>query len=103
MPVKVAILDNGFLGMVRQWQDLFFQKRYSNTRLNGNPDFVKVAEAYGASGILIERKDDVIPALKKAFEIDGPVVMDFKTESEENVYPMVPAGEAIHRMIDGMA
>ncbi len=103
IPVKVAILDNGFLGMVRQWQDLFFEKRYSNTRLNGNPNFVKVAEAYGAAGILVERKDDVIPALKRAFEIEGPVVMDFKTEQEENVYPMVPAGEAIHRMIDGMA
>lgn len=103
IPVKVAILDNGYLGMVRQWQDLFFNKRYSNTNLNGNPDFVKVAEAYGATGFLVERKEDVSEVLKRAFEVDGPVVMDFKTEQEENVFPMVPAGEAIHRMIDGMA
>ncbi|MGR3219584.1 MAG: biosynthetic-type acetolactate synthase large subunit [Candidatus Anammoxibacter sp.] len=101
--VKVAILDNGFLGMVRQWQDLFFEKRYSNTRLTGNPDFVKIAEAYGVAGFLIEKKEDVTQVLEKAFAIDGPVVMDFKTEPEENVYPMVPAGEAINRMIDGMA
>ncbi|MGR3319197.1 MAG: biosynthetic-type acetolactate synthase large subunit [Candidatus Anammoxibacter sp.] len=101
--VKVAILDNGFLGMVRQWQDLFFKKRYSNTRLNGNPDFVKIAEAYGAAGFLVEKKEDVTTVLEKAIKIDGPVIMDFKTEPEENVFPMVPAGEAIHRMIDGMA
>ncbi|MGR3180054.1 MAG: biosynthetic-type acetolactate synthase large subunit [Candidatus Anammoxibacter sp.] len=101
--VKVAILDNGFLGMVRQWQDLFFGKRYSNTRLNGNPDFVKIAEAYGVAGFLVEKKEDVASVLEKALKIDGPVVMDFKTEPEENVFPMVPAGEAIHRMIDGMA
>lgn len=103
VPVKVAILDNGFLGMVRQWQDLFFNKRYSNTQLSGNPDFVKIAEAYGATGFLIEKKDDVASTLEKALKTEGPVVMDFKTEQEENVYPMVPAGEAIHRMIDGMA
>lgn len=103
IPVKVAILDNGFLGMVRQWQDLFFSKRYSNTCLKGNPNFVKIAEAYGATGFLIEKKEDVTPVLKKSLEIDGPVVMDFKTVQDENVYPMVPAGEAIHRMIDGMA
>ena len=103
IPVKVAILDNGYLGMVRQWQDLFFDKRYSNTNLKGNPDFVKVAEAYGATGFLVEKKEDISDVLSKAFEVEGPVVMDFKTEQEENVYPMVPAGEAIHRMIDGMA
>ncbi len=103
IPVKIAILNNGYLGMVRQWQDLFYDKRYSNTTLNGNPDFVKLAEAYGAAGFLIEKRDDVRSVLEEAFKIDGPVVMDFRTEPEENVYPMVPAGEAIHRMIDGMA
>lgn len=103
IPVKIAILNNGYLGMVRQWQDLFYNKRYSNTLLSGNPDFVKLAEAYGAAGFLIERKEDVRSVLEKALKIDGPVVMDFRTVQEENVYPMVPAGEAIHRMIDGMA
>lgn len=103
LPVKVVLCDNGFLGMVRQWQDLFFNKRYSHTRLIGNPDFVKVAESYGAKGFLIEKKEDVRPTLEESFKIDGPVIMDFKIEEEENVFPMVPAGEAIHRMIDGMA
>jgi len=103
LPVKIAILNNGYLGMVRQWQQLFYDRRYSHTTLNGNPDFVKVAEAYGAHGFLVERQEDVRPTLDKALEIDGPVVMDFRIDPEENVFPMVPAGEAIHRMIDGMA
>ncbi|MCC7211648.1 MAG: biosynthetic-type acetolactate synthase large subunit, partial [Candidatus Brocadia sp.] len=77
IPVKIAILNNGFLGMVRQWQELFYQKRYSGVNLNGNPDFVKLAEAYGASGFLIEKKEDVRPTIEKAFSIKGPVVMDF--------------------------
>lgn len=103
IPVKIAILNNGYLGMVRQWQDLFYNKRYSNTRLDGNPDFVKLAEAYGAAGYLVEKREDVVPVLKDAMKVDSPVVMDFRTAREENVFPMVPAGEAIHRMIDGMA
>jgi len=104
LPVKVAILNNGYLGMVRQWQELFYNKRYSHTTLHdGNPDFVKVAEAYGAMGIRVEKSEDVVPALEKAIEYDGPVVLDCIVDQEENVYPMVPAGEAIHRMIGGMA
>jgi acetolactate synthase-1/2/3 large subunit len=103
LPVKVAILNNGYLGMVRQWQELFYDKRYSQTQLNGNPDFVKLAEAFGAAGLRIEKTKEVRPAIEKALEIDGPVVMDFVVEPEENVFPMVPAGEAIDRMIGGMA
>ncbi len=103
IPVKIAILNNGFLGMVRQWQELFYQKRYSGVNLNGNPDFVKLAEAYGASGFLIEKKEDVRPTIEKAFSIKGPVVMDFRIDPTENVFPMVPAGQAIHRMIGTMA
>ena len=104
LPVKVAILNNGYLGMVRQWQELFYNKRYSHTTLHdGNPDFVKLAEAYGAMGIRVEKSEDVVPALEKAIEYDGPVVLDCIVDQEENVYPMVPAGEAIHRMIGGMA
>ncbi len=99
LPVKVAILNNGYLGMVRQWQELFFKKRYSATYLaDGNPDFVRVAEAYGAKGIRVEHTDQVRPALEDALATPGPVVLDFRINPEENVFPMVPAGEAIHRM-----
>ncbi len=103
IPVKVAILNNQYLGMVRQWQELFYKKRYSHTSLAGGPDFVKVAQAYGACGICVKKKDEVRPALKKALSVDGPVVMDFRVVEEENVYPMVPAGAAVNQMISGMA
>ncbi len=105
LPVKIALLNNGYLGMVRQWQELFFDRRYSHTYLaGGNPDFVRVAEAYGGHGILVEDAGDVEPALERAMEIDdGPVLIDFHVDPEENVFPMVPAGEAIDRMISGMA
>lgn len=102
LPIKIAILNNGYLGMVRQWQELFYKKRYSSTPLK-NPDFVKLAEAYGAVGMRITEKKDVASSLKKAIEIDNVVVMDFVVEPEENVFPMVPAGEALNRMLQGMA
>ncbi len=103
LPVKIAILNNGYLGMVRQWQELFYSKRYSGVCLNGNPDFVKLAEAYGAKGLLVEKKEDVRPTIEKAFSIKVPVIMDFRIDPTENVFPMVPAGQAIHRMIGTMA
>ncbi len=103
LPVKVAILNNGFLGMVRQWQELFYKKRYSHTCLKGCPDFVKIAESYGAAGIRITKKSEVKPAIEKALSINKPVFMDFRVVEEENVFPMVPAGQAINRMIGGMA
>ena len=102
LPVKIAILNNGYLGMVRQWQELFYKKRYSQTTLV-NPDFVKLAEAYGAKGIRVHKKNEVEKAIKEAIETDNVVVLDFIVEPEENVFPMVPAGEAINRMIGGMA
>ncbi|MFH1413344.1 MAG: biosynthetic-type acetolactate synthase large subunit [Candidatus Omnitrophota bacterium] len=102
LPVKIAILNNGYLGMVRQWQELFYKKRYSYTTLV-NPDFVKLAESYGAVGIRVTKKAEVRPAIEKAISIDNIVLIDFRVEPEENVYPMVPAGEAINRMIGGMA
>jgi len=99
LPVKIAILNNGYLGMVRQWQEMFYKKRYSSTYLaDGNPNFVKVAEAYGAKGIRVEHPDQVRPAIEDALATPGPVVLDFAIDPEENVFPMVPAGEAIHRM-----
>ncbi|MDP6924467.1 MAG: biosynthetic-type acetolactate synthase large subunit [Candidatus Scalindua sp.] len=95
LPVKVAILNNGFLGMVRQWQELFYDKRYAHTLLDGNPDFVKVAQAYGADGFLVTEKKDVRPIIEKAISINGPVVIDFRVDPEENVFPMIPAGQAV--------
>ena len=105
VPVKVALLNNGYLDMVRQWQELFFDRRYSETRLEeANPNFVKIAEGYGAEGILVDTPEDVRPAIDKAMDInDRPVLIDFRVNPEENVFPMVPAGEAIDRMLSGMA
>jgi acetolactate synthase-1/2/3 large subunit len=100
IPVKVAILNNRFLGMVRQWQELFHNRRYSFTELPP-VDFVKVANAYGVDGIKVESCEEVVPALKAAIETDGPFVLDFRVEREENVFPMVPAGAAINEMIGG--
>jgi acetolactate synthase-1/2/3 large subunit len=105
LPIKIALLNNGYLGMVRQWQELFYDRRYSHTHLApGNPNFVKLAEAYGATGILVEDPEEVGPALDRALEIDdGPVLIDFRTAPEENVFPMVPAGQAIDQMMSGLA
>ncbi|AZO93155.1 biosynthetic-type acetolactate synthase large subunit [Halocella sp. SP3-1] len=100
IPVKTVILNNGTLGMVRQWQELFFEKRYSATMLD-NPDFVKLAEAFGIFALRIEEKEDLLPALNKAFEYEGPVLLDIKVAQEENVFPMVPAGAGIKDMIGG--
>jgi len=100
VPVIIAILNNGFLGMVRQWQQLFYDRRYSHTCIDCQPDFVKLADAYGAVGIRIDKKEEVIPAIKKALEItDKPIVLDFHVDREENVYPMVPAGKSVKEII----
>lgn len=103
IPVKIAILNNSYLGMVRQWQELFYKRRYSATDLKRNPDFVKLAEAYGALGIRVNKKKDVRSALQKAIKSPLPVVMDFVIEREENVSPIVPPGAALDQMIGGMA
>lgn len=104
LPVNVAILNNGYLGMVRQWQELFFEKRYSYTGLKkGTPEFSKVAEAYGAEGRLIEKKEDVRPAIDEAIASPKTFVLDFHIDPEENVFPMVPSGAALDKMIDGLA
>ncbi|MFA5090669.1 MAG: biosynthetic-type acetolactate synthase large subunit [Candidatus Omnitrophota bacterium] len=100
--VKVAILNNGCLGMVRQWQELFYKKRYSYTSIT-SPDFVKLAESYGACGIRVTKKEEVRPAIDKSLALDNTVLIDFRIEPQENVYPMVPAGEAINQMLDGLA
>lgn len=100
VPVKIALINNGYLGIVRQWQQHFYNRRYSHTRLEGNPDFVKVAEAYGVAGIRVTETPEVPPALEKALGIHGPVLLDFHVDPEENVFPIVPPGERIDRMID---
>jgi len=99
LPVKVMILNNGYLGMVRQWQGLFYRRRYSHTSLAVSPDFVKLADAFGARGILVEESSDVEDAIKEALKIKGPVLVDFHVDPEEDVYPMVPAGAPVSKML----
>jgi acetolactate synthase-1/2/3 large subunit len=99
LPVKIIILNNGYLGMVRQWQQLFYDKRYAATCMDCAPDFVKLAEAFGAVGLRAEKPEDVDAVLKKGLELPQPVIMDFVVEKEECVYPMVPAGAPITDML----
>ena len=99
IPVKVVIMNNFYLGMVRQWQEFFFKKRYSATVLDTNPDFVKVAEAYGAKGFRITDVKNLRTVLQEAFATPGPVVVDCQVDREENVLPMVPANSPISEMI----
>ncbi len=98
-PVKVAILNNGFLGMVRQWQELFYDKRYSSTTMDTAPDFVEIAKAYGAVGLRATKKSEVEPVIKEALSTNNTVLMDFVVAKEEGVYPMVPAGKATTEML----
>ncbi len=98
-PVKIAILNNSFLGMVRQWQELFYDKRYASTTMDVVPDFVELAKAYGAVGLRATTKDEVEPVIQEALATDNVVIMDFKIEKEEGVYPMVPAGKANTEML----
>jgi acetolactate synthase-1/2/3 large subunit len=99
LPVKIAILNNSFLGMVRQWQELFYDKKYSSTPLETAPDFVLLAEAYGAVGLRATKPSEVEPVIKEALATDNTVIMDFVISREEGVYPMVPAGKATTEML----
>jgi acetolactate synthase I/II/III large subunit len=99
LPVKVAILNNGFLGMVRQWQQLFYDRRYSCTTMDFSPDFAKLAEAFGAVGLRASKPSEVEPVLREAIATPRPVIMDFVVAQEENVYPMVPTGKHITEML----
>ena len=98
--VKFAILNNGTLGMVHQWQDLFYDKDYFATVYSGNPDFVKLAAAYGITGLRVTRQEEVADAIQQAMETPGPVIVDFLVKESENVYPMIPAGGSIHEMME---
>ncbi|KAF0215682.1 MAG: acetolactate synthase I/II/III large [Geobacteraceae bacterium] len=99
LPVKICILNNNFLGMVRQWQELFFDKRYSQTCMELPIDFIKLAEAFGAKGFQATKPDEVESVIKKGFKTPGPVIMEFKIAREEKVLPMVPAGASLNEMV----
>ncbi len=98
LPIKIVLLNNGYLGMVRQWQEFFFQGNYAGTPLLG-PNFAKLAEAYGIPGETVGHKEDVVDALRRAQAVEGPALVDFLIEREHNVFPMVPSGEPIDRML----
>ncbi|HEY6466994.1 MAG TPA: thiamine pyrophosphate-dependent enzyme, partial [Candidatus Acidoferrales bacterium] len=98
LKVNIAIINNGYLGMVRQWQEFFYDRNYAATPLL-NPDFAKLAQAYGIKTFVVEKRADVIPAVRGAHAHEGPVLIDFKVEQEDTVYPMVAAGAALHDMI----
>jgi len=98
LKVNIAIINNGFLGMVRQWQEFFYERNYQATPLL-NPDFVKLADAYGIRSMAVKQRSEVVPAVQSARGHDGPVLIDFKVEQEDTVYPMVAAGAALHEMI----
>ncbi len=100
IPVKFAIINNGFLGMVRQWQEFFYAKSYVATHYTHNPDFVKLADAFGMLGIRVTEKSQVRSAIERAMEYDGPALIDFVVEEEENVFPMIPSGQTVHEMIE---
>ena len=98
--VKFAILNNGVLGMVHQWQEFFYDRDFFATVYTGNPDFVKIAEAYGIKGIRVTDKAQVVGAIQEAMETPGPVVVDFRVKADEQVYPMIPAGESVKEMME---
>jgi acetolactate synthase I/II/III large subunit len=97
--IKVFIMNNGYLGMVRQWQELFWDKRYSHVDMGQYPDFVKLADAYGATGLRLDDKTKLVDGLKEAIATPGPVLVDVRVTREENTYPMIPAGQAARDMV----
>src|SRR5215207_8499734 len=99
IPVKIFLMNNGYLGMVRQWQELFWDRRYSSVKMGGSPDWVKLAEAFGAKGMLISDKNELVGGFKEALAEEGPVLVDVRVTPEENCYPMIPAGQAARDMV----
>ena len=98
LKIHIAIINNGYLGMVRQWQEFFYERNYQSTPLL-SPDFARLAEAYGIRSMRVTERGDVVPAVRAAREHPGPVVIDFRVEQEDSVYPMVAAGAPLHEMI----
>jgi acetolactate synthase-1/2/3 large subunit len=99
MPIKIIIVNNGALGMVRQWQEEFYEKRYSESILMSHPDFVKLAESYQIRGYKIDNQEDLITALPEIFAYEGPVLVDCRVLPLEKVYPMIAPGKGLHEMI----
>jgi acetolactate synthase-1/2/3 large subunit len=99
IPVKIFLMNNGYLGMVRQWQELFWDRRYSSVKMGSSPDWVKLADAFGARGMKIEEKGELVDGFKEALAADGPVLVDVRVTPEENCYPMIPAGQAARDMV----
>jgi len=99
IPVKVFLMNNGYLGMVRQWQELFWDRRYSAVDMGVSPDWVKLADAYGATGLRATEKSSLVELMQQAIDTPGPVILDVPVTKEENVYPMIPAGQAARDMV----
>ena len=102
LPIRIALINNGYLGMVRQWQELFWEKRYMAVEMQ-NPDFAKLSEAYGIPARRVETTDEVMPTYEWARRIDGPALIDFRVEREENVWPMVPPGASLQETLEDPA
>jgi len=98
LKINIAIINNGFLGMVRQWQEFFYERNYAATPLL-NPDFAKLAEAFGIKAATVRQRSEVVPTVQEARRHDGPMLINFHVEQEDTVYPMVAAGSALHEMI----
>jgi acetolactate synthase-1/2/3 large subunit len=98
LKIHIAIMNNGYLGMVRQWQEFFYDRNYESTPLL-SPNFAKLAEAYGIRSAVVKKRSEVVPAVRAARAHDGPVLIDFQVEQEDSVYPMVAAGAGLHEMI----
>jgi acetolactate synthase-1/2/3 large subunit len=99
IPIKVFIMNNGYLGMVRQWQELFWDGKYSHVDMGEFPDFVKLAEAYGVNAMRLTDKRTLVEDMRRAIAIEGPVLVDVRVTREENTYPMIPAGSAAREMV----
>jgi len=99
LAIKIAVINNGFLGLPRQWQELMYEKRYVASRLTG-PDLVRLAEAYGIPAVRVKYKEEVVPAIERAMAEPGPFLIDFQVEQEENVWPMVPPGASLNEVME---
>jgi acetolactate synthase-1/2/3 large subunit len=99
IPVKVFLMNNGYMGMVRQWQELFWDGRYKSVEMGPSPDWVKLAEAFGWTGMRATDKNELADQMKTALEAEGPVLLDVQVTKEENCYPMIPAGAAARDMV----
>src|SRR5690606_2432646 len=99
IPVKVFLMNNGYMGMVRQWQQLIWNERYHSVKLGSSPDWAKLADAFGATGMMVDDKNELEAAMRQALETEGPALLDVRVAPEENCFPMIPAGSPAREMI----